>query len=83
MRMFRKALIFLWGKIIFPPCCFICGKLTNKIMCKECKKEIYKEAVCKVECINDCNIYFDKHIYFFLYKEEIRNLILDYKFNDK
>ena len=88
-----KALIFLLGKIhflcqkierlVFPTCCLICGKLTNKILCNECKKELYKKAIFKVEDNKNKDLYFEKHIYIFLYKDKIRNLILDYKFNDK
>lgn len=93
MRNLSKALIFLLGKIhflcqeierlVFPTCCLICGKLTNKILCNECKKELYKKAIFKVEDNKNKDLYFEKHIYIFLYKDKIRNLILDYKFNDK
>ena len=89
----KKALIFLLheikflykeiDKLIFPPCCLICGKLTNKILCNECKKELYEKAIFKVEDNKNKDLYFEKHIYIFLYKDKIRNLILDYKFNDK
>lgn len=93
MRNLSKALIFLLGKIhflcqeiemlVFPICCLICGKLTNKILCNECKKELYEKAIFKVEDNKNKDLYFEKHIYIFLYKDKIRNLILDYKFNDK
>ena len=93
MRNLRKALIFLLNKIkflykeidrlIFPPCCLICGKLTNKILCNECKNGLYEKAIFKVEDNKNKDLYFEKHIYIFLYKDKIRNLILDYKFNDK
>ena len=93
MRNLRKALIFLLDeiiflckemeKLIFPPCCLICGKLTNKNLCKECEKELYKKAIFKIENNENKELYFEKHIYIFLYKDKIRNLILDYKFNDK
>lgn len=84
MKLLKQALIFLYKKIenfIFPPCCLICGKLGKDIYCKECKKQIYKKALFKVENKNE--LYFEKHIYIFLYKDIIRKLILDYKFNDK
>ena len=93
MRNLSKALIFLLHKIkfvykeidklIFPTCCLICGKLTNKILCNECKKELYEKAIFKVEDNKNKDLYFEKHIYIFQYKDKIRNLILDYKFNDK
>jgi len=86
MRIRNKALIFLCKKIeniLFPTCCLICGKLTKEILCNKCKKEIYEKAIFKIEINNDKEKYFDKHIYIFKYKDKVRNLILDYKFNEK
>lgn len=83
MRMFQKALIFLWQKIIFPQCCLICGKYVEDILCAKCKKELSEKINVRVENENGFNeIYFEKHCYIFKY-QDIRNLILDYKFNDK
>lgn len=81
-----NALIFLCKKIeniIFPTCCLICGKVTKEIMCKECKKDIYSKTIYKVENKESENKYYKKHIYIFEYKDKIRDLILDYKFNEK
>lgn len=82
----KKALIFLCQElenIIFPPCCLICGKINLKLLCKECKKHIYEKAIFKIENNKNIELYFKKHIYIFKYREQIRNLILDYKFNEK
>ena len=86
MRIQKRALIFLCKKIeniIFPTCCLICGKLTKEINCKECKNEIYSKIIYKIENKKSTSIYFEKHIYIFEYKDKIRDLILDYKFNEK
>lgn len=86
MRKLKKALIFLCKeveKVIFPPCCLICGKVNSNILCKECKKQIYEKAIFKIENNKNEELYFQKHIYIFKYREKIRNLILDYKFNEK
>lgn len=86
MKLLNKVLIFLCGKIkkiIFPQCCLICSKLNNDIWCTECKKEILKDLNIRIENKNKDEYYYEKHIYFFTYKDKIRNLILDYKFNDK
>ena len=86
MRIRNKALIFLCEKIeniVFPTCCLICGKLVKNIWCRECKKDLCEKAVFKIEKNNDIEKYFNKHIYIFKYKDKVRNLILDYKFNDK
>lgn len=87
MRMFQKAFIFLWEKIekiLFPQCCLICGKLTDiNIICNKCERIIYKNQICTIENKDKEKYYFEKHAYMFLYKNEIRKLIIDYKFNDK
>lgn len=86
MKTFQKASIFLYEKIeniLFPTCCLICGKLTEEILCKKCEKEIHKELNIKMENKAKKDIYFEKHLYLFEYKDKVRNLILDYKFNDK
>lgn len=69
--------------IIYPSCCLICGKYSKDIYCNNCKKIL--ENKLKVTIVNRKNKsdYYEKHIYLFDYKEKIRNLILDYKFNDK
>lgn len=86
MKELKKALIFLCKEIenlLFPPCCQICGKLTKQILCKQCKKELYEKAIFKIENNKNKELYFEKHLYIFEYKDKIRNLILDYKFNEK
>ena len=69
--------------IIFPKCCLICGKLSKDIYCKECKNKIFENLKFEIDIIRDTSFYFERHIYLFEYKNNIRNLILDYKFNDK
>ena len=88
MKTFINASIFLAKKltkklesIVFPPCCAICGKLNSKKCCKDCGKRINSQLNLNIE--NKAGYYFEKHMYLFKYKNEIRNLILDYKFRDK
>lgn len=88
MKTFINASIFLAKKltkklesIVFPPCCAICGKLNSKKYCKDCEKRINSQLNLNIE--NKAGYYFEKHMYLFKYKNEIRNLILDYKFRDK
>ena len=82
MKLLLKALIFL-SNLIFPPCCLICGKYCSNIWCSECKNLINSKAIFRVEPNRNKIVYFNKHIYIFLYKDKIRDLILDYKFRDK
>lgn len=88
MKTFINASIFLAKEltkklesIVFPPCCAICGKLNSKKCCKDCEKRINSQLNLNIE--NKAGYYFEKHMYLFKYKNEIRNLILDYKFRDK
>ena len=88
MKTFINASIFLAKKltkklesIVFPPCCAICGKLNSKKCCKDCEKRINSQLNLNIE--KKAGYYFEKHMYLFKYKNEIRNLILDYKFRDK
>lgn len=60
--------------------CAFCGKIDSSFLCENCKKEIEK-----IEKFHQ-DIYelkeYNEHIYMFNYKE-IREKILEYKFNDK
>ena len=69
---------------IFLPACGGCGKLGEGYLCRKCEKELKKYEVIE-EGIND-NILNKERIdkmYIFKYTELVRNLILQYKFNDK
>ena len=70
MKILLKALIFFIN-IIFPPCCLICGKTINNNICKDCEKRILELKRIKIDIKDDKNYFFEKHIYFFLYKEFI------------
>lgn len=78
MESLKKALIFLF-EILYPKQCLICGKLEQDTICNKCYNVLKAEA--KIENYN--NKSFNEHLYIFRYEGKIRNLILDYKFNDK
>lgn len=78
MESLKKALIFLF-QILYPKQCLICGKLEQDTICSKCNNALKIEA--KIERYN--NKSFNKHLYIFKYEGKIRNLIIDYKFNDK
>ena len=82
MESFKNALIFLWTKtinILYPTQCVICGKICKDIICTKCLYNTKIEP--KIERYLDRN--YEEHLYLFKYDGKIRNLILDYKFNDK
>lgn len=78
MESLKKALIFLL-QILYPKQCLICGKLEQDTICSKCYNTLKIEA--KVEQYK--NKTFNRHLYIFKYEGKIRNLIIDYKFNDK
>lgn len=86
MKNFCDALIFLlckmWHKLInilYPKQCVICGKINEDSICTKCYNRIKQNA--KIEKYTNKN--FNEHLYIFKYEGKIRNLIIDYKFNDK
>lgn len=64
----------LFLDLIFPPTCEICGKVGN-YLCSNCYKKIKKYEI----SFNIKNNVFSAY----KYKEKIRELLIDYKFNDK
>ena len=73
MNLLEKVLEY-----IFLPSCGVCGKLGEGYLCKECEKELNKYTI-------NCNDFKQKTdiLHIFQYKELIRNLIIQYKFNNK
>ena len=73
MNLLEKALEY-----IFLPSCGVCGKLGEGYLCKECEKELNKYTI-------NCNDFKQKTdiLHIFQYKELIRKLIIQYKFNNK
>ena len=69
--------------IFFPPVCGICGKLDKNSLCNKCKIRVEKNVLNKIEDYRDTSSFFDEHIYLFRYSGEIRDTILNYKFNEK
>ena len=67
--------------LIYPKVCGICGKGKNTYLCKKCENNLKKQAIFgKDEYLNK---HFENHYYIFKYDNLIRNLILDYKFNER
>ena len=85
MYILEKTLEF-----IFLPSCGVCGKLGEGYLCKKCGKELEKYVINKRYIVNNLkrfdNINVNENIemmHIFEYKEIIRKLIINYKFNDK
>ena len=64
--------------IIFPPTCGMCGKIGKKWICGKCYRKIKKDLSLKKIQLKK-NLYVN---YIFIYKGQLREKLLDYKFND-
>ena len=86
MNLLEKTLEY-----IFLPSCGVCGKLGEGYLCKKCGKELNKYAICskaylqfKEKSKNEIYIKYNiDRLHIFQYKELIRKLIIQYKFNNK
>ena len=67
--------------IIFPHKCGFCERINKDYLCKKCElklKYLKQDKIIKVK-----NFEFAYHLYGYLYKDEIRNKILEFKFRDR
>lgn len=70
--------------LIFPPVCGVCGRIDKNSLCNKCAVQLKKQAAFGIEKYNkDSNVYFDEHLYIFMYSGIVRKILLDYKFKDK
>ena len=69
--------------LIFLPVCGVCGRIDKNSLCKKCEIELKKQAVFGIDNYReDCQKLFDEHLYIFTYSGVIRDIMLNYKFND-
>lgn len=74
---------------IYPKTCGICGKIDTKSICSKCNLELKKQAEIRIlqkeyiEEKSEKEKYFQELMYIFKYEGQIRQLIIDYKFNEK
>ena len=66
---------------IFPPKCGFCGKINKDFICKKCENKIkYLKNDYIIKTKNERYRY---HLYAYKYKNEIRDKMLNFKFNDE
>ena len=69
---------------IFPPSCGVCGKLGKDYLCEKCEKELRKyEIDLEQDLVEEDSDKIIRKLHIFKYKELIRKLIIQYKFDDK
>lgn len=70
--------------LIYPNVCGFCGKICKENLCKKCEIKWKNKMIDKVQDYsNNENFEFSKYLYIFSYEDEIRNLLINYKFNEK
>ena len=74
--MFEKII-----NLLFPPKCGFCGKINKNYICKKC--ELNLNYLKKDKILKMLNEDFTYHLYAYQYKNEIRDKIINFKFNDK
>lgn len=71
-------------ELIYPNVCGICEEINKNSLCENCKVKIEKDIIAKIDTYEkDNSKFFNKHGYIFKYKGYIRNLLINYKFNNK
>lgn len=69
--------------LIFPPVCAFCNSINYNYLCDSCWQRLQSIKTSKIDDYADSPVFFDEHFYMFEYKDDIRELILKYKFDEK
>lgn len=77
----NKNLIENALNLFFPLACGFCGEITNSYLCEYCSNYLETKQLNKISIYEDK--FFTTHLWLFEYKDEVREKIIDYKFNDK
>lgn len=68
----------------YPNVCGICNKINDTPICYNCMNRISKDIIDNRKVyIETKDRYFDEHMYLFRYTDKIRELMIQYKFNEK
>lgn len=67
-------------QFFFPKACGVCEKIGDRYLCKKCELQLAPK--CHIRTFPP-NAPFQKHIYIFSYQNQIRNLLLSYKFKQQ
>lgn len=67
--------------LIYPKTCIVCDKIYKNSLCPKCNAKIKKLLICNIQNVQSKS--FICHAYLFKYKDIIRKILIDYKFNEK
>lgn len=68
--------------VIYPPVCGFCNEINSDFLCDKCNNRLKSIKKSKIDDYKNAPVYFDEHFYMFKYKNEIRDYILKYKFDE-
>ncbi|MCR5146872.1 MAG: ComF family protein [Clostridia bacterium] len=69
--------------LIYPPVCGFCNQINNEFLCKKCEQKLEQEKIATIINYKNDPVFFDEQFYLFKYKKDIREYIINYKFNEK
>lgn len=70
-------------QLFFPPVCGLCNSINHSYLCFNCKKYISLIKISNIKKHHPSEFYFSERFSLFHYENEIRKLIINYKFNEK
>ena len=82
-KMREKRTVPEFLNYIYPPRCGICGNISENFLCVKCNKVLEGQAVFGIDKTKANLKSFENHLYIFKYEGIIRNMIINYKFNEK
>lgn len=76
INLIEKAL-----NLLFPPVCGFCNEMSDSYLCEYCSNYLNSKQINRIDSYDDK--FFTTHLWLFKYEDEIREKIIDYKFNDR
>lgn len=67
--------------LIFPPACGFCNEIADSYLCEYCYEYLQTKLINRIDTYEDK--FFSTHFWIFEYKDEVREKIIEYKFNNK
>ena len=81
-KKFNKLNVINILNLIFPPTCGFCGEVNTNFLCNKCKNKYQELKISNINDYSNVPVFFEEHYYAFKYQDEIRKLIIKYKFEE-
>lgn len=69
--------------LIYPPVCGFCNQINSEFLCEKCERKLEQEKISEIINYKNDPVFFDEQFYLFKYKKDIREYIINYKFNEQ